>query len=1096
MHGRTRKGLSYVLREIGEDENHILPINAIQFSSRLGKFYTGGRDGTVKQWSSKNSLEPTSLGTPNQFNFKDEFESQDSNNYEVDLDVDERALKLETAIASNPLAYSLSDYEDFNITKNFDIHFDWINDIKLVDYENSLVTCSSDLSLKLINLHVDESMNEQAVHKFDNVHTDYIQKISYNFFENQIFSGGLDGKICMWDLNTLRPLRTITDHSSSHLTVNSVYSIANNYKSLVAAGGPSSIINLYDKRQPDSSCFIKKLVGHQDNIRCLLMNENFILSGSSDTTIKLWDLRNFKVYKNFGMHDDAVWSLTTGVDSSFSINQHDCSRESHFRHFYSGDKGGNVIKTDLSYVFQDKDTSEKNDYFSFSDTEKEAVDDLVGLSVLVAKIQHPAISLCVEVDSTATTSPISNSLLVSTYHSLNRYHIPDTERLAEYQYISACFDYQQNHVIGDDEGSIGLSEVVDDQNDLDSEFHDLVSQFSNDTYSQDIQSSFSSPNIAIANPSIDNTTAGGLGSEPLKSMFYSTLGGPSKEFFNYCGNDTERREIRKSNEFLDNTPIEISLNPIAEDQVEFIPFNIKPFNSIPLVAKSVISKRLLSNKRQLIALYLNGDIKVWDILTFKVVRTFSSNIEDMNLITKEFLENRTKEMDEIYLHYQSNEVLPSWCEIEVKAGKLLVTLRESNCNTMEIFYDELCKAYPNLALRQQMSQEAFKGQSLMVQDDTRFPIAQILLNSLFLPYVRYEWNFDEGLRESLRISLRENRKLSLSSNDEDVASLNSSSNVTETSDNSILNSAVKRIKMFSRKSFKGSASQQGDSGNSGLIKSGHEGETLSIKQSTSKILRDFIHKSSDENKNELDNSVMTILQANKRKYLESYAAFGTNKVLPSHLKIYSNNKSYSEGQEENQVYKPLIKSNEIPNNLLIIISEYSSDLGNMRDVFSFHFEDLLKLTDTSADPDPDFVKDIRTKIPYWIGEVILLDKFTMKETPKIEFLLKQVDLALLPVDKRIGGKSQKKIKKLPAPETPFKLSSHGMLRVLKLLAYLVDKFESRTTEMKDALQPSDWLVLECKGQELPPQMTLQTIKTKIWKSSSEIDLQFRRKFDT
>ena len=36
--------------------------------------------------------------------------------------------------------------------------------------------------------------------------------------------------------------------------------------------------------------------------------------------------------------------------------------------------------------------------------------------------------------------------------------------------------------------------------------------------------------------------------------------------------------------------------------------------------------------------------------------------------------------------------------------------------------------------------------------------------------------------------------------------------------------------------------------------------------------------------------------------------------------------------------------------------------------------------------------------------------------------------------------------------------------------------------MKDKnLIPSDWLVLQCKGQELNNDLTLQTIKTKIWK---------------
>lgn len=76
-----------------------------------------------------------------------------------------------------------------------------------------------------------------------------------------------------------------------------------------------------------------------------------------------------------------------------------------------------------------------------------------------------------------------------------------------------------------------------------------------------------------------------------------------------------------------------------------------------------------------------------------------------------------------------------------------------------------------------------------------------------------------------------------------------------------------------------------------------------------------------------------------------------------------------------------------------------------------------------------------------------------------------------------------------------KLTSHNMLRVLKILTYITERFDGRTPEMKDLRNPSEWLALECKGQELPYNFTLQTIKTKIWKSSSEIELRFRRKYD-
>ncbi|KAK6881257.1 DUB-associated factor 1 [Candida tropicalis] len=135
-------------------------------------------------------------------------------------------------------------------------------------------------------------------------------------------------------------------------------------------------------------------------------------------------------------------------------------------------------------------------------------------------------------------------------------------------------------------------------------------------------------------------------------------------------------------------------------------------------------------------------------------------------------------------------------------------------------------------------------------------------------------------------------------------------------------------------------------------------------------------------------------------------------------------------------------------------------------------------------------------LPRWVGQPILYNKHPVKESPKLTFQLTEVDYSTLPPNFKIGGKSQKKIKKLPDVEGSIKLTSHNMLRVSKILSYLTDKFESSTKEMKDKkLKPADWLVLECRGQELTYDMTLQTIKTKIWKSGSDIELTFRRKYD-
>lgn len=107
----------------------------------------------------------------------------------------------------------------------------------------------------------------------------------------------------------------------------------------------------------------------------------------------------------------------------------------------------------------------------------------------------------------------------------------------------------------------------------------------------------------------------------------------------------------------------------------------------------------------------------------------------------------------------------------------------------------------------------------------------------------------------------------------------------------------------------------------------------------------------------------------------------------------------------------------------------------------------------------------------------------------------EMDYSQLPPDKKIGGKSQKKIKRLPLVVNSTKLVSQNMLRVNKILYYVTEKFDTRTSEMKEKRNPLEWLALECRGQELQGNMTLQTIRTKIWKSSGDIELRFRRKFD-
>ncbi|EAZ62907.2 Hypothetical WD-40 repeat protein [Scheffersomyces stipitis CBS 6054] len=1102
----TKKGFSYVLGHSSHNENHILPINATQYSSASQQLYTAGRDGTIKVWSHQEHLNPFSDGISQQNNEQSDIAGvefyEPASNGEEYPDIDEKILKLETSISSNPLPYSYSrqrnrnshveSVSEYSIVRNHNIHFDWINDMKLINNDRDLVSCSSDLSIKLLNLNVDDNSittttnnfntNNSEVHRFPNMHTDYIKKLSYNKNTNHLFSGGLDGDIIAWDLLTLKPFLSVPNRSSSMEPTASIYSLANS-ENLISTGGPNNTINIYDRRSQNP--FIRKLIGHQDNIRCLLMNERFILSGSSDTSIKLWDLRNFKVYKNFDIHDYPVWSLS--------------SEDNNFAKFYSGDKGGNIIKTDLSFLSHSVPEEDQfHGFETFNSNDNLVIDEKLGISTIVAKDSSPILSLCWESNE--------DTLFASNYESLNRFYNPDTNQLSKYQYLRTCLDYSINkeNQLNDDLAS-GLAPEdatvpgQNDQTDLNSDFYDLISHLSMDTNVNtfDIQSTFSAHQHAM----FDDKSAENDDEGEYNSMFLNVNGGPSQEFINAFKDEYESQEANplyqepikpvenSQSKFIDNTPVEILLNPIPADQITLIPFNRQPISDYKISAKSIISKRSFNNKLQLLVLYLNGDIKIWDIILCKELQTFTYDKSKLSMVNSKDLDQRLKEMDAIFRKFQTSDTLNNWCEVEIRAGKLLVTVKESSYMNVEVYYDDLIKNYPFLDI-DHPENSMLPRNRIKVTDDDRFHIGAVLLNSIFRNYALYEWEFDCKVREEMRSLRKSNRTLSNTPQEDD-------------SDSNSISSSIRKLKKFSKKSSRTNLTNLAQSSGSPASSAQNSVREMSISETP---LTEFLNFSDDSpaavssssNVN-YDNSIMKLLQTNKRIYWDKYNnssyIVGKGKSVPSILHVDSIHPSLDENQTPDIPYMPIVNNKRLPQDLLIIIFEYSPDLGNYRDVCSFTLEDIQKI-DIKANEKSNLVDELRMQLPRWIGHPILFNRFPQKEHPKIAFQLFEVDYTSLPANKKIGGKAQKKIKKLPVLESSIKLTSHNMLRVSKVLSFLTEKFDSKTSEMKDKKSlPTDWLALECRGEELPSDMTLQTIKTTIWKSSSDIELRFRRKFD-
>jgi WD repeat-containing protein 48 len=210
-------------------------------------------------------------------------------------------------------------------------HTHWVNDIVLTQSNAALVSASSDVTVKVWRPHSEEGNAAQTV----GVHSDYVKCLATpGPHADWVASGGLDHKICLWDLNGAGKKMQIQIGEVENVSKGSIYTLSVQ-GSIMASGGPESVVRVWD---PKSGKSITKFVGHTDNVRDILISQegDMLLTASSDQTVKVWSMTAGRCMNTLTMHNDSVWSLWSD-HPQLSV-------------FYSSDRSGLVAKTDARDV--------------------------------------------------------------------------------------------------------------------------------------------------------------------------------------------------------------------------------------------------------------------------------------------------------------------------------------------------------------------------------------------------------------------------------------------------------------------------------------------------------------------------------------------------------------------------------------------------------------------------------------------------------------------------------------------------------------------------------------------------------------------------
>ena len=212
--------------------------------------------------------------------------------------------------------------------KQVQAHTHWVNDVVLAQSNSILVSASSDVTVKAWRPDAQDGSAAATI----GAHSDYVKCLaSPGASANWVASGGLDHKICLWDLNGAgQSLEISVGKIEEGVTKGSIYALCTK-GSILASGGPESVVRLWDSKSGKS---ITKLVGHADNIRSILMSDDgsTLMTASSDQTVKVWSVTAGRCMHTLTMHNDSVWSMFSD-HPQLSV-------------FYSSDRSGMIAKTD------------------------------------------------------------------------------------------------------------------------------------------------------------------------------------------------------------------------------------------------------------------------------------------------------------------------------------------------------------------------------------------------------------------------------------------------------------------------------------------------------------------------------------------------------------------------------------------------------------------------------------------------------------------------------------------------------------------------------------------------------------------------------
>ncbi|KAJ1724142.1 hypothetical protein LPJ53_001539 [Coemansia erecta] len=598
-------------------QGHVLGVNALALSFQShyadtgGVLFSGGRDGVVKAWDLNFPLRRRAA--------REALAAESGRQNDSAVAIDRRGARHGRSPRSALRASRL-------------VHSDWVNDLVVVNGGETVVSASSD---QTVRAWAPSRPDERPLTVGS--HLDYVKALAYSQHQQVVISGGLDRKIKLWDIAEGRsasgPITALQEFGDASLS-SSVYTLSCNAQgSLVVSGSPENVVRIWDTR---SGRQVATLSGHTDHIRAVLLSADseLVLSGSSDTTVKLWSMRMRRCLSTFAHHSDSVWSLY--------------SSHPRFQTFYSASRDGLVAKTVGAGVFADEWHTGRR--MSLTPVPRAAsIDDAAHHSpgagsqgvvcVAVAKEPEGVVKIVAADDTyiwTATKGATLNRWLDV---SIRKPHL-------------------------------GLLTSILKPS----------SQYSNGVSQTPGQSS-----EYLAMPNEPEADAMSIPDSPLPpgALLQSGVAGSS-----VASPVTAQDHSSGSYVTASSRPNLASADSANSSDSGVVPVRLKPDESIR-GRHGLHRHKVLDNRRQVLAQDTRGRVSLWDIMLCRRVYVFPES-EERSKRSSIYPGVFGKDLDAIHMAISRElESVNSWCHVDTRVGALTVHLDENRVWSAEVHVDEV-----------------------------------------------------------------------------------------------------------------------------------------------------------------------------------------------------------------------------------------------------------------------------------------------------------------------------------------------------------------------------------------------------------------------